>query len=73
MSTAPYQKLPQAHKFMIGSVPEPGEDPITIEAQFNPKELQIDSPYTWTEHKVIGAQSVATKPMEFTAMGAETI
>ncbi len=73
MSTAHYQKLPQAHKFMIGNIGEPGEEAITVEAQFNPKELQIESPIQWTEHKVIGAQSVATKPMEFTAMGAETV
>ena len=73
MSTGHFQKLPQQNKFMIGSVPEIGQEAITVEAQFNPKELQIDSPISWTEHKVIGAQSVATKPMEFSAMGAETV
>jgi hypothetical protein len=73
MATASFQKLPQAYKFMIGSVPETGEAEVTVEAQFNPKELQIDSPIKWTEHEVIGAQSVATKPMEFTGMGAETV
>jgi hypothetical protein len=73
MSTAHYQKLPQANKFFIGTIPEPGEQEITLEAQFNPKELQIESPIKWTEHPAINAQSVATKPMEFTAMGAETM
>ncbi len=73
MSTGHFQKLPQNGKFMIGNVPDDGDEAITVEAQFNPKELQIESPITWTEHKVIGAQSVATKPMEFTAMGAETV
>lgn len=73
MSTAPYQQLPQAHKFFIGTIPDHGEDAITVEAQFNPKELQIESPITWKEHPAIGAQSVATKPMEFSAMGAETM
>jgi hypothetical protein len=73
MAISSFQKLPQAHKFMIGSIPDAGEAEITVEAQYNPKELQIESPITWTEHKVLGAQSVATKPMEFTAMGAETV
>jgi len=73
MSTAHFQKLPQAYKFMIGSIPEEHNDEITVEAQFNPKELQIESPIGWAEHKAISAQSVATKPMEFTGMGAETI
>ncbi len=73
MSTGHFQKLPQSSKFFIGSVPEHGEEAITVEAQFNPKELQIESPIGWHEHKVIAAQSVATKPMEFTGMGAETV
>lgn len=73
MSTGHFQKLPQAYKFMIGTVPETGEEPITVEAQYNPKELQIESPIAWTEHKVLGAQVVATKPMEFSGMGAETM
>lgn len=73
MSTGHFQKLPQQYKFVIGSIPEEHNEEITVEAQFNPKELQIDSPIAWTEHKVIAAQSVATKPMEFSGMGAETI
>lgn len=73
MSTAHFQKLPQSSKFMIGNVPDDTHDVITVEAQFNPKELQIEAPIKWKEHEVIGAQSVATKPMEFTGMGAETM
>jgi hypothetical protein len=73
MSTGHFQKLPQNGKFMIGSIPEVGNEEITVEAQYNPKELQIESPVGWVEHKAIGHQSVATKPMEFTGMGVETV
>lgn len=73
MSTGHFQKLPQNCKFMLGTIPEMDEEALTIEAQFNPKELQIESPIGWKEHASIGAQSVATKPMEFTGMGVETM
>ncbi|MFN0251375.1 MAG: hypothetical protein ACKV2T_31155 [Kofleriaceae bacterium] len=71
MATLSFQKLPQAYKFSIGNLYD-GND-ITVEAQFNPKELQIDSPISWREHQAIGRKSFATKPMEFDAMGAETV
>jgi hypothetical protein len=71
MATHSFQKLPAAYKFTIGNLDDGGD--ITVEAQFNPKELQIDSPISWREHRAIGRKSFATKPMEFDAMGAETI
>lgn len=73
MSTAHFQKLPQAYKFVIGNIPERGDEGVTVEAQFNPKDLQIDSPIGWAPHEAIGAKTVAAKPMEFTGMGVETM
>jgi hypothetical protein len=71
MATHSFQKLPAAYKFTIGNLDDGGD--ITVEAQFNPKELQIDSPISWREHQAIGRKAFASKPMEFDAMGAETI
>ncbi|MFN0250198.1 MAG: hypothetical protein ACKV2T_25160 [Kofleriaceae bacterium] len=68
----PFQK--PLTRFVIGTLPEASDDEeLTVEAQFNPRELQIKSPVTWKAHASIGAQSVATKPTEFVAMAPETM
>ncbi|HEY4175192.1 MAG TPA: hypothetical protein VGM90_00100 [Kofleriaceae bacterium] len=60
---------PAKAKFVIGSIDNPS---LEVQAQFNPKELQIDQPIKWSEHESFAAQNLTTKPVEFGGVGCET-
>ena len=71
--TSPFRPLAQAYKFAIGSVPEQGIDDITVEAQYNPKELQIDGQIGWKPQGAIAEHINPERPMEFTGMQPESV
>jgi hypothetical protein len=58
---------PPGAKISIGSIDEPG---INVEAQYNPKELQIDKTVPWQKHNKANANGLQ---LEFTGAEGRTM
>ncbi len=59
--------IPPGAKISIGSLDEPG---ISVEAQYNPKELQIDKSVPWQKHNKANANGLQ---LEFTGAEGRTM
>lgn len=66
MSNSDESQQPLA-KLMIGSLDEPG---MTVEAHFNPRELQIERNIAWGKHANVGQER--GQQMEFTGQDGRT-
>jgi hypothetical protein len=60
--------IPPGEKISIGSIDEPG--PWDVEAQYNPKELQIDKSVPWQKHNKANANGLQ---LEFTGAEGRTM
>src|SRR5205809_320497 len=65
---------PASKKLKIGSLDDSG---LSIEAQYNPKELQVDKPVPWTKHnmanKTESEQANGKIHLEFTGAESRTM
>ena len=66
MSNSDESQQPLA-KLMIGSLDSPG---MTVEAHYNPRELQIDRSISWSKHANVGQER--GQQMEFTGQEGRT-
>ncbi len=59
-------------RLKIGSL-EPGERDTFVAAQFNPKEVTITQPISWTEHKPTASQESDAMFLDFGGMQPQTV
>ena len=64
------QFLPAKAKVTIGSL---DDEDLDVEAQYNPRELVVTQPISWTEHKAVGNQKADALHIEFTGMQPRTV
>src|SRR5664279_1799962 len=62
--------IPPGAKISIGSLDEPDNPAASVDAQYNPKELQIDKSVPWQKHNKANANGLQ---LEFTGAEGRTM
>jgi hypothetical protein len=62
--------LPAKEKLKLGSLDDPS---LTVLAQYNPRELVVTQPISWTEHAPLASQKPDAMYLDFTGMQPQTI